>query len=53
MRGVTLGPYTTWLASWSMRSTAPLLEPPADPQPRPFEPVDDNPALVEPLPETP
>ncbi|WP_051322845.1 lipid-binding SYLF domain-containing protein [Luteimonas sp. J29] len=34
-------------------STAPLLEPPADPQPRPFEPVDDNPALVEPLPETP
>ena len=43
-------------------STVPLSDaPPADPQPRPFEPVvdpaprpvDDNPALVEPLPELP
>lgn len=35
-------------------STAPLAtSPTADPQPQPFEPVNDNPALVEPLPETP
>ncbi|HRN61611.1 MAG TPA: lipid-binding SYLF domain-containing protein [Luteimonas sp.] len=34
-------------------STAPLSNTAADPQPRPFEPVDDNPALVEPLPEIP
>ena len=35
-------------------STAPLSGAPApDPQPQPFEPVDDNPATVEPLPETP
>jgi hypothetical protein len=35
-------------------STAPLSPPPAtDPVPQPFEPVQDNPATVEPLPETP
>jgi len=35
-------------------STAPLATSPTDePQPQPFEPVNDNPALVEPLPETP
>ena len=35
-------------------STVPLSgQPVVDPQPQPFEPVDDNPAMVEPLPETP
>ncbi|WP_238346130.1 lipid-binding SYLF domain-containing protein [Luteimonas saliphila] len=35
-------------------ATAPLSSAPAtDPQPQPFEPVEDNPAMVEPLPETP
>ncbi|TYT26228.1 ligand-binding protein SH3 [Luteimonas viscosa] len=64
-RGTEGAPATTATASATAAATAPAPgdgvqtapivddTAPRDPQPQPFVPVDDNPALVEPLPETP